>query len=344
MSIVKLLFEELLRSLPPSIRRRLFPVILVVLLEIATYFFFAYFYFPSHGKETFRTVVTHFGWQVVSLFELSVVSGIILLLSAKNLAARKGKSLVILMRIGAFVVFFAPLGFYLMYHPHLMEEERVDIFYLDYPDHLKEFDKDMLMKLLTYCGPRIRTSFNWVDWSVWSVHSDFERLSSIEKLDYLAQTYTEKNPTLAYLQNPIGITSLQLEGNLFSIISTIPGIKLSVISVADWEMKFAPPSVYEYILNMILLTTIQYRLNDMGGKISEHGFDDYSQAYFDKVMEKSDLRAIICSGHFRNEDKEIIRKTLGKESLKSYQNVLSLNWLQDEGLQQRVQFDPECIR
>ena len=172
----------------------------------------------------------------------------------------------------------------------------------------------------------------------------FEQLSHIEKLDNLIQKYEQKNPGIAHAKNPIGITSSSLEGNIFSITSTIPAVKFSVISAADWKTRFAPPSIYEYLLHMILLTTIRYRLHEVGARINEHSVDDYSEAYFDKVMEKNDLSNIICNGHFKEEDKEIIREFLGKEAFDSYEYVLSLSWLQDENLQKRVHFRPECFK
>jgi hypothetical protein len=121
-------------------------------------------------------------------------------------------------------------------------------------------------------------------------------------------------------------------------------VNLSVITAADWESEFAPPSVYEYLVHSIFLVTLRYRLNDVGQVIPEHKKEDVTQAYFDRVIDKRDIKTLICAGHFKKQDEEIVRQTLGGAAVETYKQVLSLSWLRDEALQRGSRFTPECFK
>lgn len=62
-------------------------------------------------------MLSDFRWQLVSIVELSVVIGIVLLWSAKKLYIQKGKSWRLWITLGVIIVFAMPVGFYFQFHP-----------------------------------------------------------------------------------------------------------------------------------------------------------------------------------------------------------------------------------
>ena len=343
MAIIEKIFDEFLNALPTRVKELWLPILLLILLEAGTYSFFALFFYETLEKGAFRSVLTNFNWQILALSEFSLVIGITLFWYAKKQFTQKQRLRVALITVLAIVDFTLPGGFYLLFHPPVLREETVYIFYLDNPEQVRNFDKDLLIKLLKHSGRSINISFNWVDWSGWSPPKNFNQLDPLEQLDSLVTIYRQKNPGVD-CKNAIGITSNRLDGNPFLIYIPIPGINLSVITVSDWESEFAPPTVYEYLLHTIILSTLRYRMSERGEIIPEHRIDDYNQVYFDKVIDKRGMRYIICNGHFNRDDENLIRKILGKDTFEAYDQILSLSWLKDEKLQKNPQFYPDCFK
>ncbi len=311
MSIFSKLIEEFLKGVPGWLR-------LLFGVELGTYLFFAYFFFASHGQETFRSVLLDFRWQVIALAEISAAVAVVLLMSVKRVSAARGKPFGVLVVLGAAVTVLVPVGHYALLRPRVLQEEKVDIFYLDDPSRVSGFQERVLRDLLREGGRKIRVSFNWPDWSE-SPPANLARLSAMDKLSSLAQKFGSTNP--------IGITSTPLDQDLFWIPLVAPGVNLAVISVADWQERFAPPSAEEYLGHTILLTTLLYRLNAAGAQITEHKPEDFGQFYFDRVVRKSQMKEVICKGGFKAEDEQVIRRALGGDALAAYADVLSFRWL-----------------
>jgi hypothetical protein len=293
--------------------------------ELLTYAFFARFFYPGQGEETFRQVVTDYRWQVISTLQACAVAVIVLLLWARRhaVAGRRGPYLAGL--AGALVLAVMPLGLYAVVRPRALAEMRVDTYYLDYDrwPRAEGFDEARLRTLLAEAGHRINVTFNWVDWRDWPAGE--LRRTPIERLSGLAALHARRSAADASSLLPVGVTSLPLGANEFWI--GVPGVNLKVISVAGWTVMFAPPSAEEYLLHAIVLATLEYRLTIAGSSIAPHSADDFQRAYFDVVRDKVQMRELICQGRFSRGDEQVIRRALGHEALDAYGEVLSLAWL-----------------
>lgn len=311
MSIFGKLIEEFLKGVPGWLR-------LLFGVELGTYLFFAYFFFASRGQETFRNVLLDFRWQVIALAEVSAVVAVVLLMSVKRVSASRGRAFGGLMVLGAAAIGLLPFGHYALVHPRVLPEERVDIFYLDDPNRVGGFQERVLRDLIRDGGKKVHISFNWPDWSE-SPPAILAQPNPIDRLSALAQKHGSRSP--------IGITSAPLDQDLFWIPLVTSGVNLAVISVSDWQERFAPPSAEEYLGHTIFLTTLLYRLNAAGVQITEHKPEDFGQFYFDRVVRKSQMKEIVCKGRFKLEDEQVIRRALGKDALDAYVDTLSFRWL-----------------
>ncbi len=311
MTIFGRLLEEFLKAVPVWIK-------VLVGLELGTYFFFAFFFFPTRGQETFRSVLTDFRWQVTAVAEFSAIVAAVLLRSARRMLPTKRRWPAAGMGLGALALSLLPIATYLAVRPHPLIPAQVDVFYLDAPDQVSGFRERVLRSLLSEAGNRVAIRFNWPDWST-EPPANFTTLDLTARLSTLARRFGS--------QNPIGITAGRLGDDLFWQPLLGPGGRLATISVFQWDERFAPPTAEEYLVYTVLLTTLVFRLHEAGAEIPQHRPGDFGVYYFDWLIKKSQIREVICHGRFKPEDEQLIRAALGRQALESYREALSLRWL-----------------
>jgi hypothetical protein len=123
------------------------------------------------------------------------------------------------------------------------------------------------------------------------------------------------------------LTADALPGGAF-VLYTPPGVaRAAVISTHGWGSTYAAPSVYEYLLNRLLLTVLALQVEASDGWRPTHSPGGYGQAYYDKVSRPSDVESIICSGHFSDTDASAIAAAIGQPALERFEQALSLRWL-----------------
>ena len=335
MAILDRLLDEYLKVLPRWVKRRLFLILSFVLLEIGTYEVFARLIGPAPAAQTFPTVVGDFRWQLTALTEFCLLAAFDLVRSSRS--AKKRFRPALLSIAGALVL--APPLFYAAFAPVRVTEQRVDIFYLDDPRIVTDFDRNVLLNLLNDTPrEKLKIHFNWVDWTDWNTPEQFGP-DPFERLEILIDLYRTHGEISL---DPVGITSQPLKSNTFSEALADGLLNRTIITTADWNERFAPPTVYHYLMHMITTTALSYRMKEKGRPLEQHNVSNSGRSYFDKVPEKANMSYVICKGEFTSKDAGQIEKTLGNDFFEAAKNVLSPGWLREGKLRDLAELQPGC--
>jgi len=121
----------------------------------------------------------------------------------------------------------------------------------------------------------------------------------------------------------IGIASCEIAENYFWIASQ--GGNTSIITTKGWEKLFAPPSVFEYVINCLI--PVLAIMADKTGTIESHG--PTRGCCLDYVYFKENARVDIALGYICDACRSEIQEKLGKDYLECFEKINSMNWLGD---------------
>jgi hypothetical protein len=116
----------------------------------------------------------------------------------------------------------------------------------------------------------------------------------------------------------ISIVNLYLKGNIFSDSSE----NCSVITTYSWQKYFAPPSLFEYLLNGSVACLIF-----MNHKIDIDCHSDTRGCILDFTRLKSDDRVDIAMGYICDDDKRLIIDALGKKYYMEIISIIDRHWI-----------------
>jgi hypothetical protein len=183
-------------------------------------------------------------------------------------------------------------------------------------------ERSMLQRLLSHDAVRAtRLRFEWLD----------QRRSGLDALckpqEPLDLAICVSNMPRYRQHVAVLLTADALQGSAFVLYTSPSVARAAVISTHGWGSTYALPSVYEYLLNRLLLTVLAIQVEASDGWRPEHSPGGYGQAYYDKVSRPSDVESIICSGHFSDSDASAIAAAIGQQALERFEHALSLQWL-----------------
>jgi hypothetical protein len=114
------------------------------------------------------------------------------------------------------------------------------------------------------------------------------------------------------------IMTTELLGDYFSVSNN----NISVITTHDWQKRYAPPSLFEFLLNssVACLLCMDKRL-DLGYH------SDTCGCVMDYTEFKEDARVDTVMGYICDDDKEYIKKKAGKKYLEQIETMVNREWI-----------------
>lgn len=119
----------------------------------------------------------------------------------------------------------------------------------------------------------------------------------------------------------VGIATYEIGENFFWLASV--GGNCSVITTKGWGRYFAPPSVFEYVINC--LVPVLAIMADKSGTIESH--DPTRGCCLDYVYFKENARVDTALGYICDACRSKIQDKLGEDYLKCFEEINSMEWL-----------------
>jgi len=142
--------------------------------------------------------------------------------------------------------------------------------------------------------------------------------------DRLFETFSNIKPDIIVSDNRTGydyfivIISFPLRQNLFCDFKD----NVAIITAAAWDKYFAPPSVFEYLLQTVIASLLF-----MYPEIDLSAHDETYGCVFDYTRSKNDIRVGLGLGYICDDCKEIITKTVGNDIFQEIADIISLKWI-----------------
>jgi hypothetical protein len=133
----------------------------------------------------------------------------------------------------------------------------------------------------------------------------------------------------------LGITSEQLwEDNLFCQGKLSEDKWIWVITSHDWEKKYCPPSLFEYLISLIIMCCLNTLSHEYNGSLYQHEVDTTSGCIFENTQLKTYRRISVsnpllcfkCKEQIQDLDNKIKNKT-GISLKDEVDNILSKEWM-----------------
>ncbi len=116
----------------------------------------------------------------------------------------------------------------------------------------------------------------------------------------------------------IFILTQVIEGNFFSVHNT----NAAFITINQWDKYFAPPSLFEYLLDSIL-SSLTLKESDF-----EIGFNKKTYgSIFDYKRNKLDAKTCVTLGYLSDKDKSDIEKYISSEYIVFLESLINKDWI-----------------
>ena len=214
--------------------------------------------------------------------------------------------------------------------PHRAKD--ISILFLDDPG--TDFDQSALVYLIYALNQRQRQWYFHVEFDVFNKNALTTEEQHECEGDLAALCYAEKagagRPLIAITTQPlVNAHFWQNRGGT------------SVITTADWK-PYAPPSMYEYLIYLLLVQSIAVHLNTQCSGLPATAFRESRTAFGDALAfdpRRYAMKAEVLAAHLLPWQKERLLNCFGADYLNSASSLLSMEWLRSDTVAKTLERD-----
>lgn len=199
---------------------------------------------------------------------------------------------------------------------------RIGLVFLKDEDHELGFDQYACSYFILQLN-RVQSLFEYSVVHLEEGINELTPLPNTDKMEIMSNWIEENTKGYVYSDSDFwaGITSQPFSnGWFFQYFKTG-----SIITSADWEKEYSPPSVFEYLAHAVIMCSIYALSQHRGGTFGSHR--PTKGCIFDFTTDKRDRKITVASEFICSECKENIIESLGEDGLEEIEKMITKEWM-----------------